>query len=96
MREIEVRGDRVADDGAMVRQWAVQGAGIAYKSQLDIQDDLDKGHLVNLFPDAQGDPSPLYAVYPSRRYQPVRLQTLLVHLQSNFGTKTVRRAPRRG
>lgn len=96
MREIEVRGDRVADDGAMVRQWAVQGSGIAYKSQLDIQADLDSGRLVNLFPDAQGDPSPLYAVYPSRRYQPVRLQTLLVHLQSIFGTKTVRRAPGRG
>ena len=84
------------DDGAMVRQWAVQGAGVAYKSRLDIQADLDSGRLIDLFPAAQGDPSPLYAVYPSRRYQPLRLQTLLVHLQSVFSTKTVRRAPPRG
>jgi DNA-binding transcriptional LysR family regulator len=96
MREITVQGDRVADDGAMVRQWAVQGAGIAYKSRLDIQSDLDNGRLVDLFPEAQGEQSPLYAVYPSRRYQPLRLQTLLVHLQDFFGTKIVRRAPTRG
>lgn len=95
MREYEVHGDRVADDGAMVRQWAVQGAGIAYKSRLDIQADLDAGRLIDLFPAIQGEPSPLYAVYPSRRYQPLRLQTLLVHFQENFGTKTVRHAPRR-
>lgn len=98
MREIVVHGDRVADDGAMVRQWAVQGAGIAYKSRLDIQSDLDSGRLVDLFPAVQGESSPLYAVYPSRRYQPARLQSLLVHLQAGFsprqGTKTVHRAPR--
>lgn len=99
MREIAVQGDRVADDGALVRQWAVQGLGVAYKSRLDIQSDLDNGRLVELFPEAQSDPSPLYAVYPSRRYQPARLQSLLVHLQAAFsnhqGTKTVRRAPRK-
>jgi len=95
VREYEVQGDRVADDGAMVRQWAVQGAGVAYKSLLDVQADLDEGRLINLFPDIQGETSPLYAVYPSRRYQPLRLQTLLVHLQSVFSTKTVRHAPRR-
>lgn len=89
MREIAVHGDRAADDGAMVRQWAVQGAGIAYKSRLDVQADLDSGRLVDLFPQAQGEASPLYAVYPSRRYQPARLQSLLVHLQAAFGTRTV-------
>ena len=60
-------GDRAADDGAMVRRWALEGRGIAYKSRLDVQGDLDAGRLVDIFPDATYDASPLYVAYPSRR-----------------------------
>lgn len=84
--EVDVRGDRAAADGALVRQWALQGVGIAYKSRLDIRDDLDAGRLVDLFPDAQYEPAPLYAVYPSRRYQPARLKALVDYLEAAFAT----------
>ncbi len=33
---VKVRGDRSADDGAVVREWAVAGLGIAIKSQRDV------------------------------------------------------------
>ena len=79
-----VSGDRAADDGAMVRQWALQGCGIVYKSRLDIADDLASGRLIDLFPEAQCEPVPLFAVYPSRQYQPARLQALLEFLQGAF------------
>lgn len=83
---IDVRGDRAADDGALVRQWVVAGHGIAYKSRLDIRDDLASGRLVDLFPDAQYEQVPLYAVYPSRAYVPARLKTLIQHLAEAFHT----------
>lgn len=83
--EITVSGDRAADDGALVRQWALAGYGIAYKSRLDVQDDLDAGRLVDLFPDALYDSTPLYVAYPSRRYQPARLKALLDYLLGTFG-----------
>jgi DNA-binding transcriptional LysR family regulator len=83
-REIVVRGDRAADDGALVRQWTVQGHGIAYKSRLDVEDDLAAGRLMELFPDARGEPSPLYVAYPSRRYQPARIKALLGYLEDVF------------
>lgn len=83
-REVVVSGDRAADDGAMVRQWALQGCGIVYKSRLDIADDLASGRLIDLFPAAQCEPVPLFAVYPSRQYQPARLQALLEFLQGAF------------
>ncbi|KAB2966877.1 LysR family transcriptional regulator [Zoogloea sp.] len=84
-REITVSGDRAADDGALVRQWALAGHGIAYKSRLDVQADLDAGRLVDLFPDALYESTPLYVAYPSRRYQPARIKALLGHLEAGFG-----------
>lgn len=83
-REITVSGDRAADDGAMVRRWALEGRGIAYKSRLDVQGDLDAGRLVDIFPDATYDASPLYVAYPSRRYQPARIKALLAYLDGVF------------
>jgi DNA-binding transcriptional LysR family regulator len=83
-REVQVSGDRAADDGALVRQWALQGHGVAYKSRLDVQSDLTSGQLIDLFPEAQCEQVPLYAVYPSRQYQPTRLKALLQFLQETF------------
>ena len=83
-REVQVSGDRAADDGALVRQWALQGHGVAYKSRLDVQSDLTSGQLIDLFPEAQCEQVPLYAVYPSRQYQPARLKALLQFLQETF------------
>jgi len=68
-----------------VRHWAVQGHGIAYKSRLNVAGDLESGRLVELFPDARGQPSPLYVAYPSRRYQPARIKVLLGCLEGVFG-----------
>lgn len=84
-REIVVTGDRAADDGALVRQWAVAGHGIAYKSRIDVQADLDAGRLIDLFPEAIYDRTPLYVAYPSRRYQPARIKALLEWLEVGFG-----------
>ncbi|HNL14819.1 MAG TPA: LysR family transcriptional regulator [Accumulibacter sp.] len=63
---IEVSGDRVADDGGAVRQWAVAGLGIAYKSQLDIADDLISGRLQKLLPELPGESAPLTLLVVSR------------------------------
>lgn len=82
--EVCVKGDRVASDGALVRKWALAGHGIAYKSRLEVHADLCAGRLLDLFPQMQTDPLPLYALYPSRRYQPARLQALLEHLGRAF------------
>lgn len=87
-REVRVRGDRAADDGALVRQWALRGHGIAYKSRLDIHTDLAAGRLIDLFPDAQYEQVPLYAVYPSRGYVPARVKALLACLQEGFSSRT--------
>jgi DNA-binding transcriptional LysR family regulator len=78
---VTVRGDRRADDGDVVRRWAVAGHGIAYKSGLDVAQDLRAGLLLPLCSDWQGEAAPFYMVCADRRQlSPAvkRLRQLLV------------------
>jgi len=56
---VEVNGNRSVDDADVVRRWAVAGMGIAYKSRLDLSDDIRSGRLSILLPDLLGEPTPL-------------------------------------
>jgi DNA-binding transcriptional LysR family regulator len=56
---IDANGNRSADDADVVRRWAVAGLGIAYKSRLDLSDDIRSGRLHILLPDLLGEPTPL-------------------------------------
>jgi DNA-binding transcriptional LysR family regulator len=40
--------------------------------------------LVNLFPDWAGERWPLYALYPSRRFQPAKLKAFLDFCAANI------------
>lgn len=64
--QVRVRSRNVANDGDVVRRWAVQGRGIAYKSSFDVADDLAAGRLVPLCPGWTTEAVPLYLVAPSR------------------------------
>ena len=81
---IKANGNRRSDDGAVVRQWAVEGHGIVYKSRLDIQADLDAGRLVELMPDWRCDEIPLHAIVPAREHMPLRVRRLLDDLVARF------------
>ena len=59
---IHVSGNRSADDADLVRRWAVAGLGIAYKSRLDLSDDLAAGRLQILLPEVAGEAAPLHLV----------------------------------
>lgn len=78
--DVEVKGDRQADDGEVVRRWAVDGQGIAYKSQLDVQADLLAGRLVSLCPDWEGEASPLNLLCADRRQLGPAVRLLQVFL----------------
>ncbi|WP_394781318.1 LysR family transcriptional regulator [Undibacterium sp.] len=82
--EVKVRGDRMANDGAIVREWALAGFGIAYKSWLDVKHDLDSGRLVRLLPGFRGDEVPLNVVYPHRNSASPRVRALLAFLRGKF------------
>ncbi|KAG9584072.1 hypothetical protein KCV01_g14355, partial [Aureobasidium melanogenum] len=64
---VKVKGNRISDDGDVVRRWAVAGNGIAFKSALDIAADLAAGRLVDLFP-GQGELAPVNLTTEMRRF----------------------------
>jgi len=78
--ELAVQPSRVADDGEVVRRWAVAGQGIAYKSALDVADDLRAGCLELLCPDWATEPSPLNLMCADRRQLSPAVRLLHAHL----------------
>jgi DNA-binding transcriptional LysR family regulator len=76
-RTVPVTGDRISDDADVVRRWAIAGEGLIYKSRLDLVPDIAAGRLVELFPHAHCEPSPLNLVCAHR----TRLTPAIVQLR---------------
>ena len=89
--EVPVQGGLSANDGEVVRRWALAGLGIAYKSRLDVAADLDAGRLVQLNPHWQGEPSPLHLVVPGRRQVTAAIRALHDALRRRFESTAPRR-----
>ncbi len=53
------------------------GAGVAQVMALGVQDLLDHGRLIELFPDWPGETFPLYALHPSRHHPPAKVQAFV-------------------
>jgi DNA-binding transcriptional LysR family regulator len=64
---VPVSGPLLCDDAEVVRRWAVAGEGIAYKSWLDVCDDVEAGRLEILLPDVACEPTPLQLICPHRK-----------------------------
>ncbi len=62
---VRVSGNRICNNGEMVRDWCVGGHGIAFKSIWDVRNDLSAGRLVELLKPYRNAPeSALNVVYP--------------------------------
>lgn len=81
---VTVRGDRVANDGALVRQWCLAGHGIILKSELDVGADIRAGNLVELLADYAPPATPLQMLFPPSRAQPRRVRALADQLVLMF------------
>jgi DNA-binding transcriptional LysR family regulator len=66
----------VADVGTMLGE-CLAGAGVAQVMALGVQDLLDEGRLVELFPDWPGELFPLYALHPSRHHPPAKVRAFI-------------------
>ncbi|MDE1238968.1 LysR family transcriptional regulator [Vibrio aestuarianus] len=78
---VSVSGQLAANDGDAVRQWAIKGKGVAYKSLLDISQDLIDGSLISLLPDWQSEVTPVYLVCADKRLMSPTTRALHQFLQ---------------
>ncbi|MCW8999105.1 MAG: substrate binding domain-containing protein, partial [Kangiellaceae bacterium] len=65
--KIKMKGNRLSNDGDLVRRWCVAGRGIAVKSCLDMSNDLLSGKVVNVMPEYKARSTELWLVCPSRQ-----------------------------
>lgn len=79
--KIPVRGAISTENGDVQQELAVLGMGLALKSIWDVAEDLQAGRLIALLPNSPCPPADLYAVFPSRHFQPRRLTVLVAHLK---------------
>lgn len=82
--QVKVDGPLATSNGTMVRQWALAGEGIAYKSRIDVLPDLRAGRLVPLLADWTPEEVPLHAVLLSHKRVPQRVRALLDFLAARF------------
>lgn len=68
---------RETNDGAVARQWAIDGHGIAMKSSWDIGADLLDGRLQVVMPEWRMPDAPVHALYQRTRYMAPRVRALL-------------------
>lgn len=80
-RTVTVHGSFLCDDGDAVHRLALLGEGIAFKSWLDVADDVRAGRLVRLCPDWEGERAPLSMVCSNRRQLSPAVRQLLEFLQ---------------
>jgi DNA-binding transcriptional LysR family regulator len=83
-RVLSVSGQLFTDDADLVRRWAVAGQGIAYKSWLDVCEDVREGRLEMLLQEYPGEPTPLNLVCPHRKQFSPAVQQLLTLLKNRF------------
>ncbi|HEV3018421.1 MAG TPA: LysR family transcriptional regulator [Burkholderiaceae bacterium] len=66
------------------------GVGVAQIKALGIQEQLDRGQLVDLFPDWPDERLPLYALYPSRHLPAAKVRAFIDFVMAAIGPKPQR------
>jgi DNA-binding transcriptional LysR family regulator len=81
-----VAGRYVCDNWEVLREWALQGLGVALKSTWDVRRHLEDGSLVSLLPGYTfATDVAIYAVYPHRRHLPAKTRAFIEFLAESFG-----------
>ncbi|MEH5556417.1 LysR family transcriptional regulator [Klebsiella variicola] len=101
-RVVRVTPAMVCDDGALLRQWALSGAGIAGKSWWDVKMDVEEGRLQVLFAERFTGFSPLdrkevglQFVFPQRKLQPPQVSAFMAFFIDWLGESSPSSARRR-
>ena len=64
---IKMTGNRIANDGDLVRRWCVAGKGLALKSALDMSNDLLANNVLPVMPEFRPTATELWLICPSKQ-----------------------------
>jgi DNA-binding transcriptional LysR family regulator len=83
-RNVRVDPVLVSNDGEVIRQWALQGKGIAMRSEWDVADAVGAGKLVRLLPDWTMPAADIVALVPQRKGISARGRAFIEFVQAKF------------
>lgn len=81
---IRVGGNLACNDGSSILDWILNDAGLAWRSRWEVQPHLKSGRLVSVLDDFVAPPNAIYAVFPDRKYLPLRLRLWIDFLKTRY------------
>ena len=84
VRTVRVTGRFDCNDGVVLREWALAGFGLAWRSSWEVGGDVDEGRLVTVLDQYAAPPIGIYAVFPQRRHVSLRVRLLIDFIKHHF------------
>ena len=84
MMTVKVSGRLECNDGAVLRDWALAGRGLAWRSLWEVETDVAAGRLVTVLDDFAAPMMGIYAVFPQRKHLALRVRLLIDHLRNHY------------
>jgi len=82
--EVRIAGTVHSNSGDLHAALAAEGAGVAFEPGFMVESDIRAGRLVALLPEYRGSPSPIYAVYPTRKHLTAKVRLFVEYLAERF------------
>jgi DNA-binding transcriptional LysR family regulator len=92
---VRIRPTLCSNDGAVVREWAIAGQGIAMRSEWNIAGDLATGRLKRVLPAWEVPPADVVAMLGTRSGRSARTTAFLTMLRQSLSPPPWRRRPLR-
>lgn len=83
---VRVGGDFRANSALTIRAAALEGIGIAHMPTMFVQEDIEKGRLVQVLADYGPPAVDVHAIYPSARFLSTKVRTFLDFVAEEFST----------
>ncbi len=92
-KRFPVKAVRFSNDAGLVADWCRRGHGLAMKSRINLQDDIEAGRLIPVLEDFEIAGSEFNIVYQTAQTQPKRVRMLVKHIEQNFNQSTFLNIP---
>jgi DNA-binding transcriptional LysR family regulator len=84
---VRVAGSVHGNNGEILAAIAAEGVGIAFEPDFIVNPPIKVGKLVPILKSFQPGPSPIYAIYPSRRHLSAKVRAFVDFLTERFSGK---------
>ncbi len=82
---IRVSGPLACNDGAVLRDWALAGRGLAWRSLWEVGADLAAGRLRTVLDAYAAPDNAIHAVFAQRKHLPLRVRVFIDYLKNSYG-----------